>query len=144
MNGEDIVTQDRPLTAAPAGETIIRTLDEGGSVTLSAVRGPTGWAAFTVVTEERPPRDVLGDDVGEEPETYVQFAGPAETWEGVLELLDHFAWPMLHAHYVHPDFRQAVIAAVRERAADKNEPITEFVEYWLPGWELKCSMSEEV
>jgi len=144
MNGEDIVTQDTPLTAAPAGETIIRTLDEGGSVTLSAVRGPTGWAAFTVVTEERPPRDVLGDDVGEEPETYERVAGPAETWEDALELLDHFVWPVLHPDYVHPDFRQAVIAAVRERAADKNEPITEFVEYWLPGWELKCSMSEEV
>ena len=144
MNGEDIVTQDTPLTAAPAGETIIRTLDEGGSVTLSAVRGPTGWAAFTVVTEERPPRDVLGDDVGEEPETHVQFAGPAETWEGVLELLDHFAWPMLHAHYVHPDFRQAVIAAVCERAADKDFAYAEFVDDWLPDWELKCSMSEEV
>jgi hypothetical protein len=144
MQGEETVTQNIPSTAGPAAETILRTLDEGGSLTLSAVRGSAGWTAFTVVTEERPPFDALDDDAGEGPETDEQVAGPAETWKEAVELLDRFVWHVLHPDYVHPDFRQAVIAAVRERAADKNEPCTEFVEYWLPGWELKCAMSEEV
>jgi hypothetical protein len=36
------------------------------------------------------------------------------------------------------------LAAVRERAADKDDPCVEFVEYWLPNWESKCSSSEGV
>ena len=138
------MTQNIPSTAAPATETIIRAGSEGGSVTLSAVREPAGWAAFTVVSEERPPHDLLADGVGEDPDTSVKFAGPAETWKGAVELLDRFVWHVLHPDFVHPDFRRAVIAAVRERAADKNEPCTEFVEYWLPDWERACSQIEEV
>jgi hypothetical protein len=45
---------------------------------------------------------------------------------------------------VHPDFREAVLAVVRERAADQGDPCAEIVEYWLPNWELKCSTSENV
>jgi hypothetical protein len=45
---------------------------------------------------------------------------------------------------VHPDFRQAVLAAVRERAADKDDACAEFVEYWLPNWESACSSSKNV
>ena len=111
---------------------------------LSAVHGPSGWTAFTVVSEDHPPLEMLGDATGEEPETMVKFAGPAETWEGALELLDRFVWHVLTPVYVHPDFRQAVLAVVRERAADKNDPCAEIVEYWLPNWELKCSPSENV
>jgi hypothetical protein len=144
MNGEGIVSQDTPLTAAPAGETIIRTQVEGWSVTLSAVHGPTGWGAFIVVRDDHPPLDMLGDDGAEEPETFVKFAGPAETWERALELLDRFVWTVLTPDYVHPDFHQAVLATVRERAADKDDPCVEFVEYWLPNWESKCSSSEGV
>ena len=36
------------------------------------------------------------------------------------------------------------LSAVRERAADKDDPCAEIVEYWLPNWELKCSPSEKV
>jgi len=125
-------------------ETIIRTQDEGWSVLLSAVHGPTGWGAFTVVRDDHPPLDMLGDDGGEARETFVQFAGPAKTWEGALELLDRFVWTALTPDYVHPDFRQAVLAAVRERAADKDDACAEFVEYWLPNWESACSSSGNV
>jgi len=138
------MTRDTPGLRAPASETIIRTQDEGWSVTLSAVRGPTGWGAFIVVRDDHPPLEMLGDDGGEKPETIVKFAGPAETWEGALELLDRSVWTVLTPDYVHPDFRQAVLAAVRERAADKDDPCAEFVEYWLPNWESKCASSENV
>jgi len=138
------MTQDTTSSAPPVSETIIRTLDDELSTLLSAVQGPSGWTAFTIVSEDHPPLEMLGDAAGEEPETMVKFAGPAETWEGALELLDRFVWHVLTPVYVHPDFRQAVLAVVRERAADKNDPCAEIVEYWLPNWELKCSPSENV
>ena len=138
------MTHDIPGLRALASETIIRTLDEGWSTLLSAVPGPRGWTAFTVVSEDHPPLEMLGDDGGEEPGTFVKFAGPAETWEGALELLDRFVWHVLTPEYVHPDFRQAVLAVVRERAADKDDACAEIVEYWLPNWESKCSSSENV
>jgi len=133
-----------PGLRAPASETIIRTLDDGGSTLLSAVHVPSGWTAFTVVSEDHPPLEMISDDARAAPETFVKFAGPAETWEGALELLDRFVWHVLTPDYVHPDFRQAVLAVVRERAADKDDPCAEIVEYWLPNWELKCSPSENV
>ena len=138
------MTRDTPSSARPVSETIIRTQDGGWSVTLSAVHGPTGWGAFTVVRDDHPPLEMLGDAGGEEPEAIVKFAGPAETWEGALELLDRILWHVLTPDYVHPDFRQAVLAVVRERAADKDDPCDEIVEYWLPNWESKCSPSETV
>ena len=138
------MTHDTSGLRAPASETTIRTRDDGWSVTLSAVYGPAGWDAFIVVRDDHPPLDMLGDDGGEAPETIVKFAGPAKTWEGALELLDRFVWTVLTPDYVHPDFHQAVLAAVRERAADKDDACAEFVEYWLPNWESKCASSENV
>jgi hypothetical protein len=139
------MTQNPASTAGPVKETIIRTLDEGaGSVTLSAVPGPTGWAAFSVVSNDHPPVEMLGDDFEAELETFVKVTGPVETWEGALELLDGFLWHILTPDYVHPDFRQAVLAVVRERAADKDDTGAEFVGDWLPKWESKCSSSEGV
>jgi len=138
------MTRDTAGLASPASETIIRTLDEGGSFMLSAVHGPCGWTAFTVVSEDHPPLEMISDDARAAPETFVKFAGPAETWKGALELLDRSVWYVLTPDYVHPDFRQAVLAVVRERAADKDDPCAEIVEYWLPNWELQCSPSENV
>lgn len=40
---------------------------------------------------------------------------------------------------VHPEFRQMVISAVRERAADSDNACAEFVDDWLPEWERVCS-----
>jgi len=137
------MTQNTRSTADPLVETIIRTQDEGWSVTVSAVHGPAGWESFTVVRDDHPPLDTLGDDRGAESESVVKFSGPAKTWEGVLELLDRFVWTVLTPDYVHPDFRQPILAAVRERAADKDDPRAEIVEYWLPNWELKCSSKDE-
>jgi hypothetical protein len=31
-----------------------------------------------------------------------------------------------------------------ERADDKDDPCDEFIEYWRPNWESKCSSSEGV
>jgi len=137
------MAQNTRSTADPLIEMVLRTLDEGWSVTVSAENGSTGWTTFTVVRDDHPPLNTLGDGGGEEPDTVVKFAGPATTWEGALELLDRFVWTVLTPDYVHPDFREAVLAAVRERAADKDDDCAEIVEYWLPNWELKCSSKDE-
>ena len=81
------MTPDAPSTAGPVSEAIIRTQDDGWSTLLSAVHGPSGWTAFTVVSEDHPPLEMLSDAAGEEPETMVKFAGPAETWEGAWSCL---------------------------------------------------------
>ncbi len=60
------MSHDTSGLRAPASETIIRTQDEGWSVTLSAVHGPAGWGAFTVVRDDHPPLDMLGDAGGYE------------------------------------------------------------------------------
>ena len=117
----------------------MRMLAEGGSVTLSAVRGPEGWTSFTLVTDESTLFDLLGDDDGAGPRT----TGPADTWEGAMGLLDCYAWPMLYPDFVHQDFRVAVIAAVRERAASDSPGPADFVLDRLPDWEHRCSLSDE-
>jgi len=73
----------------------------------------------------------------------VRVIGPVESWEAALKLLGGFVWHVLGADYVHPDFRRRVIAIVRGRAADKDDSVFEFVDYWLPGWERACSQGTE-
>lgn len=48
-------------------------------------------------------------------------------------------WEILHPEYVHAEFRQVVISAVRERAADPDNACGEFADDWLPEWERVCS-----
>ena len=138
------MTQNTPAAVSPAAETILRTVSLGGTLTLSAVRGSVGWAHFAVVVDEGTMVDLLGEDTGEDLEEYVRTAGSAETWHGALGLLDCFVWPILHPDYVHPEFRPMVIAAVRERAADKDGAVADFVDDWLPEWERACSPDGEV
>jgi hypothetical protein len=111
-------------------------VSEGGSLILAAVRGPTGWTAFFVVNDERPP-----SESSDRPS--VRVIGPVESWEAALKLLDRFVWHVLDADYVHPDFRRQVIAIVRERAADKDDAVAEIVDDWLPAWERACSLAEK-
>ena len=137
------MTQDIPSAPGRPAEMIIRTVSLGGSLTLTAVRGPAGWANFTVVADESTMVELLGEDSGGEVNGFLRTAGPAETWQAALGLLDCFVWPILHPDYVHAEFRQLVISAVRERAADKNGPVADFVEDWLPEWESTCSPDGE-
>lgn len=120
-------------------EDILRTNDEGGALTLTARRTPAGWAGFTLLDEERPPAEQLVDDPPDAPRTFTRTLGPADTWQGALGLLDSLIWEILHPEYVHPEFRQMVISAVRERAADPDNACAEFVDDWLPEWERACA-----
>jgi hypothetical protein len=138
------VTHDIPSPSGPAAEMILRAVSLGGSLSLSGLRGPAGWTHFTVVADERAMVDRLDEDPLEAVEGVVRTAGPAKTWRGALDLMDRFVWPILHPDYVHPEFHGMVIAAVRERAAEQDNPLVEFVDDWLPEWERACSSTLEV
>ena len=120
-------------------EVILRTNDEGGALTLAATRTASGWTAFTLLDEERPPAEQFVDDPPDAPREIVRTLGPADTWLGALGLLDSLVWEILHPEYVHAEFRQVVISAVRERAADPDNACAEFADDWLPEWERACS-----
>ena len=131
-----------PETAAvdrQRDEVILQTHDEGGALTLTARRTPAGWIRFTLLDEERPPADLLDEDTADAPREITKTLGPADTWLGALGLLDSLVWEILHPEYVHAEFRQMVISAVRERAADLDNDCTEFADDWLPEWERICS-----
>jgi hypothetical protein len=127
-----------PAAARSHAELILRTVDEGGSLTLAAQRTPAGWKGFTLILDQSPMAGLLGEDAAGIPNEVIQAAGPAETWDGALELLDAYTWAILHPDYVHPEFRQMVVSAVRERAADPGNACAEFIDDWLPEWERAC------
>ena len=120
-------------------QVILRTNDEGGALTLTARRTPAGWTRFTLIDEERPPAEQFTDGPPGAPRSFTRTLGPADTWLGALGLLDSLVWEILHPEYVHAEFRQVVISAVRERAADPDNACTEFADDWLPEWERVCS-----
>jgi hypothetical protein len=128
-----------PAAEAQQHEVILRTNDEGGALTLTARRTTAGWTGFTLLDEERRPAEQLVDDPPDAPGTLTRTLGPADTWLGALGLLDSLVWETLHPEYVHAEFRQMVISAVRERAADADNACAEFVDDWLPEWERVCS-----
>ena len=128
-----------PADRPPQAELILRTIDEGGSLTLAAQRTPTGWTQFTLIVDQSPMAGLLGEDAAGIPNEVIQAAGPAEAWDGALELLDAYVWAILHPDYVHPEFRQMVVSAVRERAADPGNACADFIDDWPPEWERVCS-----
>ena len=128
-----------PAVAGSHAELILRTVDEGGSLTLAAQRTPTGWTQFTLIVDQSPMAGLLGEDAAGNPNEVIQAAGPAEAWDGALELLDAYVWAILQPDYVHPEFRQMVVSAVRERAADPGNACADFIDDWLPEWERVCS-----
>ena len=128
-----------PADRPPQAELILRTIDEGGSLTLAAQRTPSGWTQFTLIVDQSPMAGLLGEDAAGIPNEVIQAAGPAEAWDGALELLDAYVWAILQPDYVHPEFRQMVVSAVRERAADPGNACADFIDDWLPEWERVCS-----
>jgi len=130
---------ETPAAETQEHEVILRTNDEGGALTLTAKRTTAGWTGFTLLDEERPPADLLDEDTAEAPRKFTRTLGPADTWRGALGLLDSLVWEILRPEYVRAEFRQMVISAVRERAADPDNACAEFVDDWLPEWERVCS-----
>jgi hypothetical protein len=113
---------------AAAGEIILETLFQSGSLTVFGVRTATGWRFQVHYVRFGPNR---GPD---DPSAYRRKSDWVDSWEAALALLNERRyWHMTSAHQVHPDFRQRALAAVQERfgreaARRKNDP----------GWERAC------
>jgi len=71
-----------PAVAGSHAELILRTVDEGGSLTLAAQRTPTGWTQFTLIVDQSPMVELVGEDAAGIPNEVIQAAGPAEAWDG--------------------------------------------------------------
>ena len=88
-------------------ETIVEIGGEGGSITLEGHRDSHGQWQFRMATNEAALYDMLGED----PPPPVE-APWVSSWDEALALLDRYPWPLLSPEAVHPEFRDAVFAAV--------------------------------
>jgi hypothetical protein len=130
------MSEEQAMDEGETAETIVEFLANGGTIALTGRRGPGGTWVFEVVVGEAERRAILGDDE-EGLEPYLP-TGPVGTWEEALALLDCYAWAISPPTLVHPEFRQAVWAALVERSQHSDEPWADLVVDWLPEWEEVC------
>ena len=88
-------------------ETVVEIGGEGGSITLEGRRDSHGRWQFRLATNEAALYDMLGEDSPPPVE-----APWVSSWNEALALLDRYPWPLLSPEAVHPEFIDAVFAAV--------------------------------
>jgi hypothetical protein len=86
--------------------TVLLINGEGGSIELVARRTSDGWS-YSVATSE----SAMLDDDGQP--SVVQ--RPWADWATALVQLGHYPWQRLHPETVHPDFRDRIRDALRDR-----------------------------
>jgi hypothetical protein len=85
---------------------------EGGKITLFGWKGEQSEWHFMRETDERTLMDMMPEDDREG----LCFYSESETvigWENALLLLNRYPWPSLYPLYVHPEFADLVMSAVR-------------------------------
>src|ERR1700694_1651688 len=101
-------------------EVILRVGAEGGAITIYGVRTQDGWRFQRNVVDQTP---LMLDE-----EEIRHDSAFTSSWEEALVLLDRYPWPRFYPIQVHPEFRQAIWAAVQKRYAGKNA--AEDLERW--------------
>lgn len=91
---------------------------EGGSICLFGARDGQQWH-FWRGTDETTLLD-LGADVSDGP--FVSRSQKAADWDEGLQLLDRYAWVNLFPLYVHRDFADRVLDAVKARSRNGRVP----------------------
>ncbi len=107
---------------------------EGGGVTLYGERTADGWRFFTDRVDQTPL--MLND-----PEDQREIRHPlrsADSWEGALQLLDHYGWMGLPGVMVHKEFRLRVWQAVQQRLTAADER----TQRMLKRWKERCRIDE--
>jgi hypothetical protein len=103
-------------------DTIIEIGAEGGSLALRGIQNGRGWAFSMEITDWTP---ALID------EDWIQHHSVAvDSWEAALSLLDQYRWSRLRPIRIHPEFRQRVWLAVRERLQNNAEASKFALEAW--------------
>jgi hypothetical protein len=124
--------------ARGSAETIVEFLVDGGSVVLTRRRAPDGTWTFEVIADQASRFALFGDDELEDLGGFLSEQNPVATWEEALGLLDCYTWAMSPPKWVHPEFRQAVWAALLDRSRDAEPYLADLIADRLPEWEELC------
>jgi len=86
---------------------------EGGRITLFGWKSDQGEWHFLLETDERSMMDILS----EEDQEGLCFYSKTEAvigWREALKLLNKYPWPCLYPIYVHPEFSDSVMIALKD------------------------------
>jgi hypothetical protein len=97
-----------------------------GAITIFGIRYNDGWRFQRNVVDQSPlmldEKEIRHDSAW------------ASSWEEALTLLDRYPWHRFSPIRVHPEFRQAVWAAVQKRCAGKEAAVD------LKQWRGRCGI----
>lgn len=98
----------------PINNVILEVVAEGGSIVLYGLQASDTWRFSLEFIRVEP-------DDGE---------ALVDSWDGALTLLDRYPWPLLTPVRVHPDFRDRILVAVRERLSSRREADFRLLSNW--------------
>jgi NAD-dependent deacetylase len=126
-------------------QTIISLSAEGGNITLLGKEQHPGQWIFKKAVNEMNFDDLEDEhfhptDSTEEVRTLKSSlsnrGNEATSWEKAIKLLDHYPWPMLNPHEVHPAFRKRVWTALQKEVKKKHGDLID--SYRLNKWSKLC------
>lgn len=103
-------------------QTILVLGAEGGSIALHGIQQSDGKAwEFFIETNEAATLDMLSEEDAEGLEA-VWRSAPLQSWAEAIDLLNrrYQVWPLLEFCFVHPDFKDRLFAAARQRIYEGN------------------------
>ena len=121
-----------------SAEKIVEFSVDSGSVVMTGRRTADGGWTFEVIADQAARFALFGDDDLENFGDFLSEQNPVATWEDALGLLDCWAWAMSTPKWVHPEFREAVWAALLDRSRDAEPYLVDLIEDRLPEWEELC------
>jgi len=120
------------VTAHP--ECIIKIGAEGGSITLFGVRTKDGEWQFARAVNDQTPTFLDPDEGGSEIKHTSLWV---KTWAEALRMLDRYPWARLNGMFVHPEFRQRLWEAVKDRLEGQEG---DKVKRCLERWQQRCGV----
>lgn len=116
------------MTGFTETSAIIEIGAEGGSITVVARTGDGGSTEFSVRMRDQTLTLLSEDEAG--PEIRRDSAW-SERWEDVVASLGRWPWPMLVPQFVHADYRDRILMAVKNFRGRDGKPARESaVERW--------------
>ena len=104
-------------------ETIIELGAEGASIRLCGNRTERGWIFFRRLNDWTP--DLI------EEEHIRNSSLPVDSWQATLGLLDQYPWHRLVPLVIHPEFKDRILVAVKQRLREDAENSEQDFERWL-------------
>jgi hypothetical protein len=101
---------------------------EGGSIKVLRRTADDGDHQYSVQMRDQTMTFLSGDEAG--PEIRRDSAW-TKSWDSAIKTLGRWPWPMLYPMYVHPDYRDRVLSAVKQyRMPDGQAARASAVERW--------------